>query len=407
MLKIVHIQKEIFSTGRAPLRLHNAFLERGIDSRVLSMEFDINLPDRITLVGRNSKIKSRLDLSLQSYIRRNINWQFGLYSYPVLGTDVTKYEMVREADVIYLHWVQGGFINLDGYKKIAKLDKPVIVFMHDMWTITGGCHHSFDCEKYHSGCYDCQMFTRKGFVDWAALEFRKKLKLYGSFENFSFVSPSKWLYECTTKSLLTKGKPVFHIPNIIDIRTFKKIEKKFARDLLNIDENDTIIAFGAFSVKSVYKGWPEMLKALNILSKSYMKGQISVLVFGSGYDKDLAEAIPFKTKFMGFLKDEFSTVLVYNAADVFVTPSLADNFPTTVLESQACGTPVVGFNIGGIPDMIQHLSNGYLARYRDPDDLAKGIEYCLENNIRGSLLPEFEKNLLLDKHMALINSVLK
>jgi glycosyltransferase involved in cell wall biosynthesis len=407
MLKVVHIQKEVLSTGRAPFRLHNAFLERGYDSRILSVEFDVNLTDRITLVGRNSRIKSRIDLSLQSFIRRNLNWQYGLYSYPILGTDVTKYEMVREADVIYLHWVQGGFLNLSGYEKLAKLNKPVIVFMHDMWTITGGCHHSFSCDKYQTECFDCQMFKKKGLIDWASREFRKKKKLYGKYPNFYFVSPSRWLYDCTQRSFLTKGKPVFHIPNIIDIRTFKKIDKKFAREMLDLDKNDTIIAFGAFAVKSVYKGWPELLKALNILKSSGMKEQITVLVFGGGYNKEIADAIPFKTKFMGFLKDEYSTVLVYNASDVFVTPSLADNFPTTVLESQSCGTPVVGFNVGGIPDMIKHLDNGYLAKYRDPDDLAEGIKYCLDNKLNGRLLPEFDKSLLLDRHIALINSILK
>jgi len=407
MLKVVHIQKEVFSTGRAPLRLHNAFLERGYDSRILSFEFDVNLTERITLVGRKSRIKSRLDLSTQSIIRRNLNWQFGLYSYPIFGTDATRYEMVRQADVIYLHWVQGGFLNLSSYEKLARLNKPVIVFMHDMWTITGGCHHSFSCDKYHKGCFDCQMFRKKGLIDWASREFRKKQKLYGSHGNFYFVSPSKWLYGCAGQSFLTKGKPIYHIPNIVDIRIFKKIDKKFAREMLNLDQNDTIIAFGAFAVKSVYKGWPELINALNILRSSGMKKEVTVLVFGGGYNQEIADAIPFKTKFMGFLKDEFSTVLVYNAADVFVTPSLADNFPTTVLESQSCGTPVVGFNVGGIPDMIKHLDNGYLAKYRDPDDLAEGIKYCLEKKLNGRLLPEFEKNILLDKHISLINSVLK
>ncbi len=102
------------------------------------------------------------------------------------------------------------------------------------------------------------------------------------------------------------------------------------------------------------------------------------MIFGGGYNKEIADTVPFKTRFMGFLKDEYSTVLVYNAIDVFVTPSLADNFPTTVLECQACGTPVVGFEVGGIPEIIKHKENGYLAKYKDADDLANGIRFCLE-----------------------------
>jgi glycosyltransferase involved in cell wall biosynthesis len=130
------------------------------------------------------------------------------------------------------------------------------------------------------------------------------------------------------------------------------------------------------------------------------------LIFGDGYNKAIADAAPFRTRFMGFLKDELSTVLVYNATDVFVTPSLADNFPTTVLECQACGTPVVGFDVGGIPDMIKHKDNGYLAKYKDADDLANGIKFCLETKIKGRLLPEFEKNILLKKHGDMMQSVL-
>lgn len=119
----------------------------------------------------------------------------------------------------------------------------------------------------------------------------------------------------------------------------------------------------------------------------------------------MAEAIPFKTRFMGYLFDEYSTMLVYNAADVFIVPSIADNQPTTVQESLCCGTPVVGFDVGGIPDMIKHKENGYLAKYKDPVDLALGIQYCLAEKIKGYMLPEFETAKTVQKHLALHSQV--
>jgi glycosyltransferase involved in cell wall biosynthesis len=369
------------------------------------MQFDVNHTDTIFETSRNSRIRSRFDQFLQSFITRKVNRQFGLYSFPILGTNISRYELIRSADVIYLHWVQGGYLNFAGYRQLARLGKPVIIFMHDMWTITGGCHHSFSCEKYMTQCSDCPMFKKKGIIDWVNLEFRRKRKLYSGYQNLYFVSPSKWLYDCAKKSFLTKDKPVYHIPNIVDSSLFKPVGKMFARKFLNIDENETVIAFGAFEISSAYKGWLELMKAINILHTGKSVKDLTVLVFGASFNKKIADTVPFKTHFMGFLKDEYSTVLVYNAIDVFVTPSLADNFPTTVLECQSCGTPVVGFEVGGIPEIIKHKENGYLAKYKDADDLANGIRFCLENKIKGYLLPQFSMSNLIQKHIELIETV--
>jgi len=405
-LKVVHIQKSVLSTGRAPLRLHNALIEENIDSSILSMEYDVNLTEKITETGKTPRLKAKIDNYLQLFITRNNDGRYGLFSFPLLGTDVSGMDLIRNADIIYIHWVQGGFLNFSNYRQIAKLGKPVIFFMHDMWAITGGCHHSFNCEKYMTECCECQVFNQKGTIDWPNKEFHSKKKIYSEFDNIYFISPSKWLFNCATRSALVRGKPLYHIPNIIDNNLFKPVGREFARRTLNLNEDSKIIAFGAFSVSSAYKGWPELLKALKILSATYQKDEITILIFGSGQNNEISGTVPFRTRFMGFLKDEYSTVLVYNAADVFVTPSLADKLPTTVLECLACGTPVAGFNVGGIPDMISHLENGYLAKYRDPEDLANGIRYLLEGKVKGKLLPEFAKNVLVRKHIDLINSIL-
>jgi glycosyltransferase involved in cell wall biosynthesis len=119
----------------------------------------------------------------------------------------------------------------------------------------------------------------------------------------------------------------------------------------------------------------------------------------------MEDAIPFKTKFLGFLKDEYSMMLVYNATDVFVVPSIADNQPTTVMESMCCGTPVVGFNVGGIPDMIKHKENGDLAKYRDTDDLAEGIKFCLKSRLKGYMLSNFTPDVTIKKHLELFDYI--
>ncbi|HQW83117.1 MAG TPA: glycosyltransferase, partial [Ferruginibacter sp.] len=182
------------------------------------------------------------------------------------------------------------------------------------------------------------------------------------------------------------------------------VDKKEAKNILDIPTNTTVISFGAVSIESYRKGWIYLNKAVLLLKEDKLFTDVILLIFGSDYNKEIAESIPFKTKFLGYLGDEYSTALAYNASDVFVVPSLADNQPTTVQESLACGTPVVGFNVGGIPDMIMHKQNGYLAKYEDENDLAIGIKYCLENKVEAKMLTGFDIETTLKKHMDLFEN---
>ena len=180
---------------------------------------------------------------------------------------------------------------------------------------------------------------------------------------------------------------------------------KTAKNIFNLNPNTITIAFGAISVDNPYKGWSYLISALNFLSMEFNVSDITILIFGNGYKEEITNQIPFKTIFTGFLRDEYSTMLVYNAADVFIAPSLADNLPTTILESLSCGTPVVGFNVGGIPDMIRHKENGYLAEYRNAQDLTDGIKFCLSNKIKGHLPQVFNMQNILQEHHNLHNKL--
>jgi glycosyltransferase involved in cell wall biosynthesis len=215
-----------------------------------------------------------------------------------------------------------------------------------------------------------------------------------------------WLYNLAKASLLTVNKPIFYIPNLIDNTLYKPIEKSYAKHLLNVDPDDLILGFGAISIDSPYKGWLYLQEALALLANklSKIKG-ISVLVFGSGYNKDVADSIPFKTKFLGRLRDDLSTAIVYNAIDIMITPSTAEAFGLVILEALSCGTPVVAFNVGGIPDLILHKINGYLAAYKDSKDLAVGIEYCVDNNIKGYPPEKFAKLNTITKHLQLYETI--
>ncbi|HEY5369705.1 MAG TPA: glycosyltransferase [Hanamia sp.] len=401
-MKVVHLQTNISSSGSAPLRLHEALYNAEIDSTILSLNSDIEQNEQLEHLGKKAKLLSLINGKLERFIIGKTVKKFGYFSYPLLGTDISNIKQIKNADILYLHWAIGGFLNIKDIEQLCRLNKPIIIFMHDMWTITGGCHHSFDCEKYKTGCNNCQIFMRNKENDLSAKEFNKKLKLYSKFNNLYFVAPSKWLFNCAKKSLLTKNKPIFYIPNVVNSKFFKPFDKNVAKQILNIDSDEIVIAFGAVSIDSPYKGWIFLQKALEILHKDFsIDKKISVLIFGSGYNKQIADSIPFKTKFVGRLRDDYSTVLIYNAADIFIAPSLAETFGLVILEALCCGTPVVGFNVGGIPDLILHKKNGYLSRYKDGEDLARGIIFCLTNNIHGYMPPNFYTDLIIKKHLEL------
>ena len=406
MTKVVQIQYSMESAGRVALRLQKAFASVNVESGIVSLQHSIQGGAGVKYLGAWARIVSRIEDKIQAYLTRKSDKRLGSFSYPVLGNNLAKLEEIKNTDVIYIHWALKGMMNFRSMEQLARLNKPVVIFLHDMWNITGGCHHSFSCEKYKTeGCNNCPMFPADKKNDLSAKEFRKKLRLYSKYNNLFFVSPSKWLYDCAKESLLTKNKPVFYIPNILDKILFKPADKTVARKILNVDTEETVIAFGAITVNSPYKGWAYLQKALELLSKDDSLKNISVLIFGSAYNKEIADAIPFKTRFMGYLLDEYSTSLIYNAADVFIAPSLAEAFGYVVMEALSCGTPVVGFNVGGIPDMIRHKENGYLAKYKDAGDVSEGIKFCLKNKIQGYLLPEIDPTLTVKRHIEMLGQL--
>jgi glycosyltransferase involved in cell wall biosynthesis len=372
---------------------------------MLSLTSDIEDSPFIKYLNKKAQFISFLNSKIEGRVTKDKIKEFGLFSYPILGSDLSKLSQVIEADIIYLHWAIGGLLTLGGIEKLLKLGKPVVMFMHDMWSITGGCHYSFDCEKFKVHCHNCQNFPPNKKIDLSFIEFNKKAKLFNKYENIYFISPSTWLYNQAKSSLLTARKPIYYISNVLNKRLFQPINKRECRKLLDIDPLAITIAFGAASIDNPYKGWKYLQEALTIFKHHNGNKNILILIFGGVYNKKIADNIHFPIKFLGRLRDDYSTALAYNAANVFVAPSLADNLPTTVMESLACGTPVTGFDVGGIPNMIQHKQNGYLAKYKDSKDLADGIIYCIENNILGSIEATFNEDQIIDKHLALFKEL--
>lgn len=405
MLKVVHLQTLVSYQGNAPLRLHQAMLDHGIDSKILVY----NTPKGASLnffrySGLLKQIKILTYSVFQKVLLKLKNPGTYLFSYPrFIGNKVHTKTLLKEADVIYLHWIVGGFLNFENLKGIFSLGKPVVFYLHDMWPITGGCHHSFTCNGYKANCEFCPIFKSENKISLASNEFRIKKSLYSKFKNLHFISPSKWLKDCAEASALVNGKKVFHVPNIINERLFKKVNKVTAKGILNFDPNTFIITFGSVGgINNKYKGWKYFKEALHLISEENEMCNLKVVIFGSDYDKETEKSLPFPVQFLGSINDEITMAVLNSASDLFVSPSLAESFGQTFLENIMCGTPVVGFDIGGVSEIIEHKSNGYLAKYKSSEDLAKGILFCYTNKLVFDRPTHYFSSHTVEKHVSVI-----
>ena len=297
------------------------------------------------------------------------------------GTDITRMEVFRQADIIHLHWVNQGFLSLGDLERIMASGKPVVMTMHDQWYFTGICHYSGDCDKYQSQCRHCPMLTRGGIgIDLARRVFDRKRAIYNG-KALAFVGCSRWIADLARKSLLTQGHLVTNVPNAIDTDVFTPMDQAAARERHGLPADKRLLLFGAQRITDERKGFRYLKEACEHLMQNHpdLASEMGVVVLG-GDAQAVKSALPLPVYTVGYLNNEAEIAQLYNAVDLFVTPSLQDNLPNTIVEAMACGTPCVGFNVGGIPEMISHEQDGYVARYKDSNDFAHGIAWCLGDN---------------------------
>lgn len=416
-LNIVHLTSvDNGGAGIAAYRLHLNLLKNKINSRflVLSKSKD------------DESIKKIEDL-IEFDVRENIwlnQWdkcQADAYKYPnkpegnEIFTDINSgialhnIDEIKKADIINLHWT-AGLLDSD-YMQLAFFNKPVVWTLHDMNAFTGGCHYSAGCDRYK---YQCGACPQLGSDDENDLSHQTWLKKYNAYKNINLtiVTPSKWLAECAAESSLFFNHPITVIPNGFPLDIFKpNLIKQFDIGLESISKY-RIILFGA-DYETNRKGFNYLVGALEILSKQVSDFKIVLGVFGY-YPSNIR--IPDNCIIINYgkVKDENELAGIYNNADVFVLPSLEDNLPNVVIEALACGLPVVGFNIGGVKEQIDHKVNGYLANAKDENDLAEGIKWVLsesnylelKQNCRSKAVKEYSSETQVIKYSNLYKNIL-
>ncbi|WP_414514348.1 glycosyltransferase family 4 protein [Nostoc sp. PCC 9305] len=380
-MKILHISTYDINGGaaRAAYRLHTGLQDIGLQSQMLVQEKYSNdktvIAPKIRLFQGIAKAKLTVEsLPLKLY-RQKKNTPFFTQWLP--DRVIPKVAQINP-DIINLHWISGGFMQIETF---AKLKRPLVWTLHDMWGFTGGCHVTGECDRYKASCGACPQLNSGSEWDLSRWVWQRKVKAWKNL-NLTLVSPSSWLAECARSSSLFQNLRIEVIPHGLDTQKYRPINQHFAREALNLPRDKKLILFGAIEATSDRnKGFHLLQPALQELSKSGWKNDLEVVIFGASQPENPPD-LGFKTHYLGHLHDAISLATVYSAADVMLVPSLQESFGQTASESFACGTPVVAFNSTGLKDIVDHQQNGYLAKPYEVEDFAKGITWVLENEQR-------------------------
>ncbi len=307
------------------------------------------------------------------------------------GISITELPEYKQADVIHLHWINQGMLSVKEIGKILASGKKVVWTMHDMWAFTGICHYAGICKNYEKTCGSCPYLISASPNDLSREVFQQKQKAYANGK-ITFVACSQWLKNLAEKSPLTNGHAVISTPNPIDTKIYQPKDKTIIRQKLNLPADKKILLFAAVKASDPRKGMDHLIEASQLMAKH--TDDVLFLIAGNR-GEEIQKQLSLPAQSAGFIAPE-NMPDVYNAVDVFVTPSLQDNLPNTIMEALACGTPCVGFNIGGIPEMIDHLKMGYVAEYKNAEDLAKGLLWTLFEADSETLSANAREKVLLD-----------
>lgn len=395
-LEVLTISREDVEGGaaRAAYRLHRGLLEQGVAAKML-VQRRLSDDSSVLPYYGPSALRNALGgfrplidaMPSRCYRHRN----GGFWSSNLLPEWGSRGRLSRlHPAIAHAHWVGAGFLTPG---QIMSLPCPVVWTLHDMWAFTGGCHYDAGCGRYRDHCGHCPQLGSACGWDISRVSWQFKRGAYRR-DKLLVVCPSRWLARCAGESSLLGGHRIEVIPNGLDLQQFKPLDKTCCRSALGLPlERHTLwLAFGAMSATSdPRKGFPALSEALQCLAARQPGLDLGVMVFGAAQPAQ-APDFGFDTYYLGRLHDDISMATVYSAADAVVAPSNQENLSNVVLEALACGTPVVAFDIGGMPDLIDHQVNGYLARANDATDLADGLAWVLQDSSRRDALSTAARN---------------
>ncbi|MFH1457316.1 MAG: glycosyltransferase [Patescibacteria group bacterium] len=420
-MKIVH-----FSTfdieggaGGAAYQLHKSFSQEGLDSLML-VKYKKSKDDSVVMIG-NSIFKSKLWQKIKrnkfTYFifnkffvlskklnKENVFIKFNKNKSPILIKQISEY--LKEVDIICLHWIDD-FLSTEIIRKIQEVSKaPIIWILQDIEPLTGGCHYTNGCEKFKHSCGNCPQLKTNTENDLSRIIWKQKEKNLGLL-NITFIAPSSWVYKRIKESSLFKNNPIEKILLSVDTEVFKKEDKIIIRKKLNLPIDKIIIFFGAQNFNEKRKGMDLFLKSLNQLRIKIIEKNPdfleSILLVSAGRDIENLDKY-FKHKHLGWLNTPSELANIFQAADVFVCPSIEDAGPVMINQSITCATPVVSFNIGVASDLITSPDRGYIVKNYDTQEFCDSIYKVIFNENQSTIdrrCLECHPNTVINKYKKL------
>ncbi len=381
-MKVLHIAGGVLSGGaaRGTYWLHQGLLNLGIESRMIIQKTSGSDPfvEPVVKNIRGTVLRLfRVFLDMLPVLlyrkRKDVFFSTGMS-----GFDIRKTAVYKEADIIHLHWINNGMINI---KLLKKIDKHIVWTMRDMWPFTGGCHIAMDCKSYEICCGRCPHLNSKNRYDLSWYVLKRKKRYFP--KNMKIVAMSQWQAECARSSDVFREFDIRVIQNNINTEDFFIVDSNVARSMLGLPRERKIVLVSALASEEMkHQGFNKLQDACCYLEKDYL------FVFFGRIDRGLLNSMNMEYETLGYLNDNISLRLAYSAADVFLAPYIQTAFGKTLAEAMACGTPVVAFDATGPRDIVDHKINGYLAKPFEPEDLANGIKWVLEDEPRRKVLAQ-------------------
>ena len=382
-LRVVHLAQSDREGGanRAAYRLHAALRAAGVNStfhcgRKLGTGPDIVEAAPPFLGRRASSLAAYLNArALRAYPQRLPT----AFSPVKLCYGRLDMDLLARADVVCVHWIAGAFLTPAA---LARIGRPLVWRLSDLWPFTGGCHYPGQCRRFESECGCCPVLDSSREADLSRDGFRAREQAYRNLD-LTVVAPSRWIGEHARRSRLFGGRRIEHIRTGVDLTVFRPHDRSAARASLGLPSDRTLILFGAFAATADRrKGFHHLKAALHAFARSKCPDRPTVVVFGAPQDASCSDELPLPTISVGRIEEEDKLARLFAAADVFVAPFAEDNLPNVILEALACGTPVVAFAAGGIPEAVDHQRNGFLAPVGDAAQLGRGIAWLLSDTSR-------------------------
>jgi glycosyltransferase involved in cell wall biosynthesis len=413
-LRVLHVNTSDVEGGaaRAANRIHRALRSIGVDSHMLVInrrEASVHVLRPLSAMQRGLHLVKAAGGSRIAACQRTPTNPV-VHSINYFSSGLADWINKSDFDIVNLHWLGGEMLSVE---EIARIRKPLCWTMHDMWAFSGAEHYD-DLDypgRYREGYTAATRPSGYSGPDIDAWVWRRKQKAWTG-KRFHLVSPSRWLAGCAKQSALMGRQSCEVIPNCVDMDIFKPVDRQVARNILNLDSDKRYILFGAMSSTSDRrKGFHLLERALRRLSEQVgIAGNVELLVFGAQPPVSTPD-LGLPAHYLGTFHDDVSLALLYNAADVFVAPSLQDNLPNTLVESLACGTPCVAFALGGMLDLVEHGVTGMLAEPGESDSLASRLFETLERppsrtGIRQKAMQAHEGKVVAERYSALYHNIL-